>query len=131
MTIVLSLGRGVSSHVASEGALKLMEVAYIPCIAYPSGELATGPIALISEEGTPVIVIAHDHLKEKTLSNLQECKARGARICLIHTEGDEIASTEMFRFHLQHRWIYVAHFLVGTSLQPFLLIKRIGSDRNI
>ena len=85
------LGRGFSAPVAAEGALKLMEVAYIPCFAYPSGEMKHGPIALL-EKGSPVIVIAPDDpLKDKTLSNLQECKARGARIALIHTEGDPIA----------------------------------------
>ena len=85
------LGRGVSASVAAEGALKLMEVSYIPSIAYPSGEMKHGPIALL-EEGSPVICIAPDDaLKSKTVSNLQECKARGARIILVHTEGDEIA----------------------------------------
>jgi glutamine---fructose-6-phosphate transaminase (isomerizing) len=85
------LGRGYSAPVAAEGALKLMEVAYIPCLAYPSGEMKHGPIALL-EEGSPVIVIApRDSWTDKTLSNLQECKARGAKIALIHTEGDEIA----------------------------------------
>ena len=89
--MVLFLGRGVSSAVASEGALKLMEVAYIPCLAYPSGEMKHGPIALL-EQDSPVIVIApNDSLKEKTVSNLQECRARGAKIALIHTEGDKIA----------------------------------------
>lgn len=90
--VTFFLGRGFSAPVASEGALKLMEVAYIPCIAYPSGEMKHGPIALL-EKGSPVIVIAPDDpLKEKTLSNLQECRARGAKIALIHTEGDPIAS---------------------------------------
>ena len=85
------IGRGVSTSVAYEGALKLMEVSYVPSIAYASGELKHGPIALI-EEGTPVIVVApDDHHKEKTISNLQECRARGAKIILIHTEGDEVA----------------------------------------
>ena len=88
---VLFLGRGVSSAVASEGALKLMEVAYIPCLAYPSGEMKHGPIALL-EEGSPVVVIApNDKHKEKTMSSVHECKARGAKIILIHEEGDEIA----------------------------------------
>ena len=54
---VLFLGRGISSPVASEGALKLMEIAYIPCLAYPAGEMKHGPIALI-EENSPVVVIA-------------------------------------------------------------------------
>jgi glucosamine--fructose-6-phosphate aminotransferase (isomerizing) len=86
------LGRGFSAPVASEGALKLMEVAYVPSIAYPSGEMKHGPIALL-EEGSPVIVVApDDSVKDKTLSNLQECRARGARIALVHTEGDEEAA---------------------------------------
>ncbi|RME27755.1 MAG: glutamine--fructose-6-phosphate transaminase (isomerizing) [Deltaproteobacteria bacterium] len=88
--MVLFLGRGLSAPVAAEGALKLMEVAYIPCIAYPAGEMKHGPIALL-EEGSPVIVIApRDALQDKTLSNLQECKARGARVALIHTAGDPV-----------------------------------------
>ena len=89
---VLFLGRGHSSAVASEGALKLMEIAYIPCLAYPSGEMKHGPIALL-EEGSPVVVIApNDKHRDKTMSSVHECKARGAKIILIHTEGDEIAS---------------------------------------
>ena len=88
---VLFLGRGISAPVAKEGALKLMEIAYIPCLAYPAGEMKHGPIALL-EEGSPVIFIApNDHVKIKTISAIHECKARGARIILIHEEGDEIA----------------------------------------
>jgi glucosamine--fructose-6-phosphate aminotransferase (isomerizing) len=88
---VLFLGRGFSAPVAREGALKLMEIAYIPCLAYPAGEMKHGPIALL-EDGSPVVVIAPDDIqRDKTISNIQECKARGARIILIHTEGDTIA----------------------------------------
>ena len=54
---VMYLGRGLSAPVASEGALKMLELSYIPCLAYPSGEMKHGPIALL-EEGSPVIVIA-------------------------------------------------------------------------
>ena len=89
---VLFLGRGISAPVAKEGALKLMEIAYIPCLAYPAGEMKHGPIALL-EEGSPVVFIApNDHVKVKTISAMHECRARGARIILIHEEGDEIAS---------------------------------------
>lgn len=89
---VLFLGRGISAPVAKEGALKLMEIAYIPCLAYPAGEMKHGPIALL-EEGSPVIFIApNDHVKVKTISAMHECRARGARIILIHEEGDEIAN---------------------------------------
>ena len=88
---VLFLGRGISSPVASEGALKLMEIAYIPCLAYPAGEMKHGPIALI-EENSPVVVIApNDGVQDKTLNAIHECKARGAKIILIHEEGDEIS----------------------------------------
>ena len=87
---VLFLGRGISAPVAKEGALKLMEVAYIPCLAYPAGEMKHGPIALL-EEGSPVIFIApNDHVKQKTISAIHECKARGAKIILIHEKGDDI-----------------------------------------
>ena len=88
---VLFLGRGASASVAREGALKLMEVAYIPCLGYPAGEMKHGPIALL-EEGSPVVVIApQDEHRDKTLSNIQECKARGARIIIIHNGDREMA----------------------------------------
>lgn len=88
---VLFLGRGISAPVAKEGALKLMEIAYIPCLAYPAGEMKHGPIALL-EEGSPVVFIApNDHVKVKTISAIHECRARGAKIILIHEEGDEIS----------------------------------------
>ena len=89
---VLFLGRGFSAPVAKEGALKLMEIAYIPCLAYPAGEMKHGPIALL-EEGSPVIMIApNDKHKKKNLSSLHECRARGAKIILIHEQGDSIES---------------------------------------
>ncbi len=90
----LFMGRGFSYPVALEGALKLKEVAYVPCEAYPAGEMKHGPIAMM-EEGTPVVVIApHDNVREKTLSNIQEVKARGAHVILIHSEGDEEAADQ-------------------------------------
>ncbi|MFL5055438.1 MAG: glutamine--fructose-6-phosphate transaminase (isomerizing), partial [Microvirga sp.] len=80
---VLYLGRGTSYPLALEGALKLKEISYIHAEGYAAGELKHGPIALI-DEAMPVIVIApHDHLVEKTVSNMQEVAARGGRILLI------------------------------------------------
>ena len=88
---VFFLGRGISAPVAKEGALKLMEVAYIPCLAYPAGEMKHGPIALL-EEGSPIIfVVPNDHVKEKTVAAIHESKARGAKIILIHEKGDDIS----------------------------------------
>ena len=87
----LFMGRGPSWPVAMEGALKLKELAYIPCEAYPAGEMKHGPIAML-ENGTPVVVICpRDAYREKTLSNLQEVRARGAKVILIHSPGDKEA----------------------------------------
>jgi len=85
---VLFLGRGYSYPVALEGALKLKEIAYIPCEGYPSGEMKHGPIAMI-DEGTPVVVVApRDNHADKAISNMMEVKARGAVLIVIHTAGD-------------------------------------------
>jgi glucosamine--fructose-6-phosphate aminotransferase (isomerizing) len=85
----LFLGRGFSYPVALEGALKLKEIAYVPCEAYAAGEMKHGPIAML-EEGTPVIfIIPNDSHREKSISNLKEVQARGAKIIAVHTVGDE------------------------------------------
>ena len=82
------IGRGPMYPVALEGALKLKEISYIHAEGYHAAELKHGPIALL-EQGTPVIAIACDVPgKDKTLGNIEECRARGARILGIVTEGD-------------------------------------------
>ena len=84
----LFMGRGVSWPVAMEGALKLKEIAYVPCEAYAAGEMKHGPIAMM-EGGTPVVVIMPDDAhRKRTLSNVQEVRARGARVIIIHSAGD-------------------------------------------
>ncbi len=94
---VLFLGRGIEYPVALEGALKLKELAYIHAEGFAGGELKHGPIALI-EEGTAVIAIlppADEHaLDEKMLSNIQEVKARGARVVVIAPEGADVIGAE-------------------------------------
>jgi glutamine---fructose-6-phosphate transaminase (isomerizing) len=94
---VLFLGRGVEYPIALEGALKLKELAYIHAEGFAGGELKHGPIALI-EEGTAVIAIlptADEHaLDEKMLSNIQEVKARGARVIVIAPEGADVVGAE-------------------------------------
>ena len=70
--------------------MKLREIAYIPCEAYPAAEMKHGPIALI-EEGTPVIVVATDaDAQEKILSSIEEVRARGARVLAIARDVDEL-----------------------------------------
>ncbi len=88
-TSSLFLGRNVSSTTAYEGALKLKEISYLHAEAYPSGEMKHGPISLI-ESGFPVVaVVPADHVHDKTVSNIQECLARGAVVVAVATDGDE------------------------------------------
>ncbi|MBI1350552.1 MAG: glutamine--fructose-6-phosphate transaminase (isomerizing) [Actinomycetales bacterium] len=92
-TSVLFLGRHVGYPVALEGALKLKELAYMHAEGFPAGELKHGPIALI-EDGVPVIVVVPSatgraDLHDKVISNIQEVRARGARVIAIAEEGDE------------------------------------------
>ena len=90
---VLYLGRDTNFPLAMEGALKLKEISYIHAEGYAAGELKHGPIALI-DENMPVIVIApHDRIFEKTVSNMQEVKARGGKIILITDEEGARRST--------------------------------------
>jgi glutamine---fructose-6-phosphate transaminase (isomerizing) len=88
----LFLGRGVNSPTAYEGALKLKEISYIHAEAYAAGEMKHGPIALI-DETLPVVVIATESfLLEKTISNIQEVRARGGRVIAVVSDGDTEAS---------------------------------------
>ena len=83
------LGRAGDFPVAMEGALKLKEIAYVRAEGYAAGEMKHGPISLI-EKGVVVIGIATDsHVRSKTLSNMEEMKARGATIVMVVEEGDE------------------------------------------
>jgi glutamine---fructose-6-phosphate transaminase (isomerizing) len=85
----LYLGRNVGLPVCLEGALKLKEISYIPTEAYAAGEMKHGPIALL-EEGSPVVVVATDgSTYGKLVSNIQEVKARGARVIAVASEGNE------------------------------------------
>jgi glucosamine--fructose-6-phosphate aminotransferase (isomerizing) len=91
---VLFLGRNVGFPIAMEGALKLKELAYIHAEGFAAGELKHGPIALI-EEGQPVIVIVPspreaDTLHPKVISNIQEIRARGAKVIAVAEQGDTV-----------------------------------------
>ena len=88
----LFLGRGYQFPIALEGALKLKEISYIHAEGYPSAEMKHGPIALI-DENMPVVMLApNDLMYEKTLSNIQEVKARKGRVIAIVGEGDKEVS---------------------------------------
>ena len=93
------LGRGYSYPIALEGALKLKELSYVHAEGYPAGEMKHGPLALI-EEGMPVVVIApRDEYYTKTISNMQEVIARGAKVLLITNKSkDEIYSENIWEY---------------------------------
>ena len=108
------LGRGFSFPIALEGALKLKELSYIHAEGYPAGEMKHGPLALI-EEGMPVVVLApRDNYYKKTISNMQEVIARGAKVLLITNKSkDEVVSENI--------WETLEVESTNEDLLPFLL----------
>ena len=83
------LGRGISSATALEGRLKLLELTYIPSLAYPAGESKHGPISVI-EDGVPVVFVCpRGNSRKSIVGSIMEMKARGARIISICEEGDK------------------------------------------
>jgi len=108
------LGRGFSYSIALEGALKLKELSYVHAEGYPAGEMKHGPLALI-EDGIPVVVLApRDSYYKKTISNMQEVIARGAKVLLITNKSkDEIVSENI--------WEKIEVENTSYDLMPFLL----------
>ena len=108
------LGRGYSFPIALEGALKLKELAYVHAEGYPAGEMKHGPLALI-EEGMPVVVLApRDKYYKKTISNMQEVIARGAKVLLITNKSkDEVYSENI--------WEKIEVENTSEDLLPFLI----------
>ena len=108
------LGRGYSFPIALEGALKLKELAYVHAEGYPAGEMKHGPLALI-EEGMPVVVLApRDEYYKKTISNMQEVIARGAKVLLITNKSDDEVYSENI-------WEKIEVENTSEDLLPFLI----------
>ena len=108
------LGRGFSYPIALEGALKLKELSYIHAEGYPAGEMKHGPLALI-EEGMPVVVLApRDNYYKKTISNMQEVIARGAKVLLITNKSENEVVSENI-------WETLEVESTNEDLLPFLL----------
>jgi glucosamine--fructose-6-phosphate aminotransferase (isomerizing) len=113
------LGRGYSFPIALEGALKLKELAYIHAEGYPAGEMKHGPLALI-EEGMPVVVLApRDKYYKKTISNMQEVIARGAKVLLITNKSkDEVYSENIWeKIEVENTSEDLLPFLITVPLQ--------------
>jgi len=87
--LFLFLGRGVSSATAQEGRLKLMEITYVPSLAYPAGECKLGPISVVEEGVTCIFVCPQGETHAQIIGSIMEMKSRGARIISICEEGDE------------------------------------------
>ena len=113
------LGRGFSYHIALEGALKLKELSYVHAEGYPAGEMKHGPLALI-EEGMPVVVLApRDNYYKKTISNMQEVIARGAKVLLITNKSkDDVVSENIWEtIEVESTNQYLLPFLLTIPLQ--------------
>lgn len=88
----LYLGRGINMPTAYEGALKLKEISYIHAEGYPAGEMKHGPIALIDEHMPVIVICPQDPWYEKTVSQVEQTKARGGVVIAVATDGDELIS---------------------------------------
>jgi glutamine---fructose-6-phosphate transaminase (isomerizing) len=121
------VGRGYSFPLALEGALKLKEIAYVPAEGYPAGELKHGPLAMIDQDMVAVVLAPDDTWREKTISNLQEVRARGARVLAIGNPKDEGLKSQC------DEWLHIplpkktgkAETEWHYSLYPFLLTPMI------
>lgn len=82
------IGRNLNYPIALEGALKMKEIAYIPCEGYPSGELKHGPLALLGKDVPVVAIVGPGETYEKILGNIKEIKARDASVIAIAEEND-------------------------------------------
>jgi glucosamine--fructose-6-phosphate aminotransferase (isomerizing) len=127
----LFLGRGVSFPIALEGALKLKELAYMHAEGYAAGEMKHGPLALIDEDMAIVVVAPSDDLIDKTISNLQEAKARGGKIISIGT-GENEGLKSMSEFYLSlPKALWTTNPLIAVvplQLMAYHLADHLGYD---
>jgi len=133
----LFLGRGIHYPIALEGALKLKEISYIHAEGYPAGEMKHGPNALIDEDLPVVVLATHDSSDEsrlryeKTLSNIQEVKARGGLVVAVAVEGD--AEIEALAPHViyvppAHELLLPILEIIPLQLLAYHIAVRLGCD---
>jgi glucosamine--fructose-6-phosphate aminotransferase (isomerizing) len=123
----LYLGRGQSYPIAMEGALKMKELAYLHAEGYAAGEMKHGPLALIDNRMVCVVICPKDKFYEKTISNLEEAKARGGVIISIGTGVDE----ELANMSEHYLSIPECHWMVSglLSVIPIQLLAYHVADR--
>src|SRR5208337_1814007 len=127
----LYLGRGINFPVALEGALKLKEISYIHAEGYSAGEMKHGPIALIDETMPVVVIIPHDNVFEKTLSNLKEVESRKGRIiALTDRSSAELKSVaqDIIEVPATHRMLTPVLMTVPLQLLAYHIAVLRGTD---
>jgi len=127
----LYLGRGVHYPIALEGALKLKELAYMHAEGYAAGEMKHGPLALIDKNMAVVTLAPRDELYEKTLSNLEEAKARGGQIIAIGT-GQDQRLNQVATYYLslpETSWFTTPHLeVIPVQLLAYHVASALGHD---
>ncbi len=127
----LFVGRGLSFPVALEGALKLKEISYIHAEGYASGELKHGPIALIDKDMPILAMVPDDDVYQKSISNVEEIKARQGRLILIGTEGDEHLETiteDVIYLPRVHEDVNPVLYTIPAQLLSYEIAARRGCD---
>lgn len=127
----LYMGRGVNFPIALEGALKLKELAYLHAEGYAAGEMKHGPLALIDERMAVVMIAPNDDLYEKTMSNLEEAKARGGQIISIGTADNHRLKQVSTRYLALPKAFWATNpilAVVPLQLMAFHLASSLGYD---
>ncbi len=127
----LFIGRGVNFPIALEGALKLKEISYIHAEGYAAGELKHGPIALIDKDMPVFAITPQDSVYQKTISNVEEIKARQGRIILLGSEGDEHLKNitdDIIYLPVVHEDINPIIYTIPAQLLAYEIAARRGCD---
>ncbi len=125
------IGRRECVPLTMEGALKLKEIAYLSSEAYAAGEMKHGPIAMLDENLPVVAIVPSTDLREKTLSNVEECRARNAPIIMLATEGDEGAreyANDIIFLPKAERELFPFVGVVPLQLFAYHTAKELGRD---
>ncbi len=127
----LFVGRGLNFPIALEGALKLKEISYIHAEGYAAGELKHGPIALIDKDMPVMALVPRDGVYKKSISNVEEIKARQGRLVLIGTEGDEhlaALTDDVLYLPLVHEELNPLLYTIPAQLLAYEIANRRGCD---
>lgn len=129
---IFFIGRGIDYAISLEGSLKLKEISYIHSEAYPAGELKHGTISLIEEQTLVVSVITQETLYQKTVSNMQEVKTRGAFIMAVTNTGNtEIEKTADYVVYIPKTNKYFTNSLAVIPLQLFGYYVSLGKGLDV